>query len=231
MEREYYRRRDTRDHHDLDERQESENIVKTYPSISYATECNVPIVAFDKLDGSNIRAEWTSKKGWHKIGTRNRLLDAMDPVFGKVPVILENGIGPSLGRTLSKLGHDRVMCFFEFHGPGSFAGMHKANEEQILTLIDVAPFKQGIMMPDKFLEQFGHLNIPKVLWFGVVDDEFIVKVRESMLPEMTFEGVVCKGTNNKKTKMPIMFKQKSKAWLDKLKIHCGDNKDLFNVLK
>jgi hypothetical protein len=47
---------------------------------------------------------------------------------------------------------------------------------------------------------------------------------------MTFEGVVCKAVNDKKTKQPIMFKQKSRAWLDKLHEYCGDNKDLLNAL-
>jgi len=36
--------------------------------------------------------------------------------------------------------------------------------------------------------------------------------------------------NDKKTKMPIMFKQKSRAWLDKLDAYCGDNKALRNAL-
>jgi hypothetical protein len=47
---------------------------------------------------------------------------------------------------------------------------------------------------------------------------------------MTFEGVVCKGANDKKTKMPIMFKIKSQAWLDKLKEHCKEDEALFNKL-
>jgi len=53
-ERDHYRRRDTRlSYYDLDERRDPESIVKTYPSISYATESHLPIVAFEKLDGSN----------------------------------------------------------------------------------------------------------------------------------------------------------------------------------
>ena len=44
---------------------------------------------------------------------------------------------------------------------------------------------------------------------------------------MTFEGVVAKGVNDKLTKMPIMFKIKSKAWLDKLKEYCKDDERLF----
>jgi hypothetical protein len=230
MTREHYKRRDKREQHDLDEKREPENLVKSYPSLPYATQCHLPIVAFDKLDGSNVRAEWTKKKGWHKFGTRNRLVDSTDPVFGKVPQLIEAKYGTSLGHALLAAGYERAMCFFEFWGPGSFAGMHDTTEAQTVTLFDVAPFTKGILEPELFLRQFGHLDVAKVLYRGELTPGFIDSVRSSTLSGMTFEGVVCKAANDKKTKAPIMFKQKSKAWLDKLGAYCGDNKDLFNAL-
>lgn len=230
QEREHYRRRDKRQAYDLDEKREPENLVKSYPSLPYGTSCSVPVVAFDKLDGSNVRAEWNRKKGWFKFGTRNRLVDETDPVFGKVPTAIVNKYGDPLARALADSGYERAMCFFEFWGPASFAGMHDPKEEQTVTLFDVAPFQRGILMPEDFLEKFGHLDHPKVLWFGEPDEDFVFQVRESRLKDMTFEGVVCKSVSNGKTKMPIMFKQKSKAWLDKLGAYCGDNRDLYNAL-
>lgn len=230
-EREYYRRRDKRLSYDLDERRDPESIVKTYPSISYATDSHLPIIAFDKLDGSNIRAEWTSKKGWHKFGTRHRLLDESDPIFGKVPSLLRNGMAEDLSRALRGAGYDRAMCFFELWGEKSFAGMHDLNDPTLkLTLFDVAPFNQGILTPERFLELFGHLDTARVLYQGECTPEFIESVRAGTLEGMTFEGVVCKSANDKKTKMPIMFKQKSRAWLDKLHAYCGDNTDLLHAL-
>ena len=229
-EREHYRRRDPRLNYDLDERRDPESIVKTYPSIEYATTCHLPIVAFDKLDGSNIRAEWTSKKGWHKFGTRHRLLDASDPIFGQAPKLLTDKYGETLGQAMKDAGYDRAMCFFELWGPSSFAGMHNLQEKLDITLFDVAPFNQGILMPERFLKLFGHLDHAQVLYTGPCDDAFIESVRAGTLPGMTFEGVVCKATNDKKTKMPVMFKQKSRAWLDKLHAYCGDNKALLNSL-
>ena len=230
-EREHYRRRDGRQAHDLDERHEPENLVKSYPSISYGTESDLPVVVFDKLDGSNVRAEWTRKKGWHKFGTRTRLVDATDPVFGEVPNLIVEKYGNSLGRALADKGYDRAMCFFEFHGPGSFAGMHNPAVQHTVTLFDVAPFAQGILDPELFLKLFGHLDMPAVLHQGTVTPELIDSVRNSTLTGMTFEGVVIKAKNDKKTKAPIMFKQKSKAWLDALRKHCGDNTDLFKALR
>lgn len=229
-EREHYRRRDQRLSYDLDERRDPESIVKTYPSISYATESHLPIVAFDKLDGSNIRAEWTRKKGWHKFGTRNRLVDETDTLFGRAPGLIIAKYGDSLGKALADAGHDRAMCFFEFWGPKSFAGMHDATEQQTVTLFDIAPFAQGILEPERFLKLVGHLDHASVLYEGPCTTEFIEQVRNGTLPGMTFEGVVCKSKNDKKTKMPVMFKQKSRAWLDKLHEYCGDNKDLLHAL-
>jgi len=211
---------------------EVENIVKHYPSISYATECPVPIIAFDKLDGSNIRAEWSNKKGWYKLGTRKRLVDETDQLFGRVPELLTSGMGDALSEALHEAGYDRAMCFFELHGMSSFAGMHDPKDPTLkLTLFDVAPFKQGILEPEKFIELFGHLDVPAILYRGEINEEFIEQIRSSTLQGMTFEGVVCKGKNNKKTKMPIMFKQKSRAWLDKLHEYCGDNAELFRTLR
>ena len=56
--------------------------MKSYPSIPK----DIPpseFVAFGKLDGSNIRAEWNPKKGFYKFGTRTKIIDASTPVFGK----------------------------------------------------------------------------------------------------------------------------------------------------
>ena len=231
-EREYYRRRDMRLDNVLDERRDPETIVKTYPSISYATESHLPIVAFDKLDGSNIRAEWTNKKGFHKFGTRNRLVDATDPLFGRAPGLVLAKYGDPLGKALKDAGYDRAMCFFEFWGPSSFAGMHNLEEQQTVTLFDIAPFGQGILEPERYLKivEDGQLDHAKVLYVGSCTENFIQNVREGTLIGMTFEGVICKAKNDKKTKMPVMFKQKSRAWLDKLHVYCGDNKDLLRSL-
>lgn len=235
MHREHYKRRDSRESYDLDEKKEPELLVKTYPSISYATECQLPIVAFDKLDGSNIRAEWTQKKGFHKFGTRNRLVDDTDPLFGKVPKLVRDKYGEALGRILSHARYERAMCFFEFWGPSSFAGMHCSDEDQTVTLFDIAPFKRGILEPDAYLKlvnnaEHGPLDHAKVLYTGPCTAEFIESVRNGTLPGMTLEGVVCKAKNDKKTKMPVMFKQKNRAWIEKLRTYCGNNSDLYNAL-
>jgi hypothetical protein len=108
--------------------------------------------------------------------------------------------------------------------------MHNLEEQQTVTLFDIAPFAQGILEPERFLKLAGGMDHARVLYEGECTEEFIESVRNGTLPGMTFEGVICKSKNDKKTKMPVMFKQKSKLWLDKLGTYCGDNKDLFNSL-
>ena len=123
-----------------------------------------------------------------------------------------------------------AICFFELWGPSSFAGNHNFEEKLDVTLIDVNPYKEGILVPAEFIRLFSHLDIPKVCYEGYVTTELFDMVKQSSLPGMTSEGVVCKGENDKKTKLPIMFKIKSRAWLEKLKEYCKDDKSLFERL-
>ena len=48
--------------------------LKKYPSISQKIRYGYEVYAFDKIDGSQIRAEWDKKLGFHKFGSRKRLL-------------------------------------------------------------------------------------------------------------------------------------------------------------
>ena len=86
------------------------------------------------------------------------------------------------------------------------------------------------MFPADFIELFGHLDIPKVCYEGYVTTELFDSVKQSTLEGMPLEGVVCKGANDKLTKMPIMFKVKSKAWLEKLREFCKGDEKLFEKL-
>lgn len=56
--------------------------MKQYPSID-GHIVHLPVIAFDKLDGSNIRCEWNRKKGLHKFGSRKVLLGADHTVLGE----------------------------------------------------------------------------------------------------------------------------------------------------
>ena len=111
-----------------------------------------------------------------------------------------------------------------------FPGTHKEDDNHTVILFDVNLYKKGLLSPSKFIEHFGHLKIPNILFEGNVNVAVYHKVKHSKLKGMTFEGVVFKGENEKIPAMLIMFKVKSQAWLDKLKTYCKDDLQLFMKL-
>ena len=200
--------------------------MKHYPSINEGIKRDLDVIVFDKLDGSNIRAEWSRKKGvFYKFGSRNRLIDGKDPVLGRAPELLREKYERDLSPRFKDLGCESVICFFEFFGPSSFAGWHDVNErERDIVLFDIAPYKKGILAPDEFLRLAHDLHTPSILHRGRIDDAFIEHVRSGELPGMTFEGVVCKAPG-------VMFKVKNRAWLARLKERCGSNEKLYEQLR
>lgn len=207
--------------------------MKQYPTMSGKILRDIDIYAFDKLDGSNIRAEWSKKRGFYKFGSRTRLLASdQESIIDSQDIIIEK-YEESLAGIFKAEGWDRVICFFEFYGKNSFAGRHE-NEPHDVILLDVNPYKKGIMLPQDFIRTFAStypVDTPKVLYHGKANQFFESAVRNSLIDGMTFEGVVCKGPLDKKKKMVTMFKIKSHAWLNKLRDYCGDNEKLFEVMK
>jgi hypothetical protein len=204
--------------------------MKSYPSITKEIRHDIYIYAFDKLDGSNIRAEWNPKKGFYKFGTRTQLIDEHEKPFGRAISLIKSKFEDNLSMVFKEQKYKSAICFFEFWGEESFAGTHNFDKPMSLSLIDVAPYNEGILMPAQFIKLYGHLDIPKVLYEGHVSEELFDRVKQSSLKGMTFEGVVCKGKDNNNAKMPVMFKIKSKAWLDKLREYCKGDENLFNRL-
>jgi len=202
--------------------------MKTYPTISRDLQ-NVPIYAFDKLDGSNIRAEWTRKKGFWKFGSRKRLVDESDELLGESKQLILEKYADDLAKIFRKQRWQKAVAFFELHGPSSFAGRHASEEEKTVTLFDVAGDKKGLLEPRNFLRTFGDLDIAPLLYHGNANSLFVAEVKEGRLEGMTFEGVVCKG-KARSPGLPLMFKVKNQAWIDKLKDHCRGDEKLFNEL-
>ena len=205
--------------------------MKHYPSISHDILWDTNVVAFDKLDGSNIRAEWSKKRGtFYKFGSRRKLIDEKEPILGKSIPLIVSGFEKELNDVFMSKGYESAICFFEFFGKNSFAGQHKEDDHHDVALIDVAPYKKGILPPKEFIDLCGHLRIPEVLHVGPVDASFLSSVRDGSLENMTFEGVVCKHLS-KNGKLTEMFKVKNDAWFKRLKEICGDDEGKFNELR
>ena len=192
---------------------------------------NSQVFVQSKLDGRNFTSEFNKKQGFYKFGSRHQLVGREDPIYSKAITILEEKYSEPLTKIFKDNKWDNVNCFFEFYGPNSFAGNIDLNDDLTITLIDINPYKQGILNPADFIKHFQHLDIPKVHHIGRITEEFIQSVKNSTLKDMAFEGVVCKAApDNPKTKEPIMFKIKSNAWLEKLKLYCNGDIELFKKL-
>lgn len=195
--------------------------MKSYPSISSSvgqkfTEFNAHV--FSKIDGSNLRFEWSKKTGWYKQGTRHRLFDASDPVFGCAIDLFRKDWAAPLEQIFKEQRYESAIAFLEFHGPKSIAGTHFPDDPKTLTLFDVAPYKKGILGPKEFLELFGNLQIAPYLGEIHWTRAFVSLVREGKIEGMPFEGVVGKsGTGHHL----VMAKAKTQAWIDAVLKHYG----------
>lgn len=196
--------------------------MKSYPSISKDI-IDSSVYLWDKLDGSNIRAEYSSKKGFYKFGSRHVLIDEKTPIFGEAICLIKQ-IESQLVDIFKTQQFSNVVAFFEFYGDNSFAGNHKDEPHQI-KLIDINVFKVGMLDTREFFKLFKDTGLlPKLLHIGKINQTIIDAIKESRLEGMTFEGVVAKSNEG-------MFKIKSNAWLQKLKEFCKDDDKLYRNLE
>lgn len=202
--------------------------MKQYPEIQHKAVGGQAVYAFDKLDGSNIRAEWTRKNGFWKFGSRTRLLDRAEKPLGEAIDLFMARSGDELASRFKAERWQEATAFFEFWGMNSFAGVHQ-EEDHFVSLIDVSAYKKGLLLARDYLKLTEGLERAKLLYHGNANEPFIQEVREGKLEGMTFEGVVCKGPYVTPG-MPLMFKVKSQAWFDKLRGLCGDDEEKFRRL-
>jgi len=199
--------------------------MKHYPSIPRSTGQGFRefhAYVFDKLDGSNLRAEWTRKRGWHKYGTRERLFDKTDGDFGEAIEIFNDTLAADVETVAKNQRWDQLTVFMEFWGDQSFAGQHTKGDPKRLTIFDASPCKGDILGPKEFLDLFGPLGIPRVPNFlGRIHltRGFVEEVRTGHGPcGITFEGVVGKAIEGNRL---VMAKAKTQAWIDKVLARYG----------
>jgi len=167
-----------------------------------------PCYAFVKYDGSNLRFEWSRKRGWYKFGARKTMIDETHKIFGPaIPLFLKK-YGDALEKVFKKekifFGVRNIVVFAEFFGAKSFSGSHKPwDKNWDVVLFDVNPMKKGLLGPKQFLDLFGHLPVAEVAYqgnFGTWLVETVRKEEEGVDLESKYEvkaeipeGVVCKG--------------------------------------
>lgn len=202
--------------------------MKEYPSISTLIQMGLPIYAFDKIDGSNIRAEWSKKLGFYKFGSRKRLLGEDQPIIFKAQSrILEQE--DTIAKICEKNRWERIILFYEFAGQNSSFGNHVDTDDHKVWLIDANPYKRGILPPKEFLDHFGDVQHAPLLYRGNCNNTLLDSVKNGTLEGLGPEGVVCKTKGKGNT--ILMFKIKREDWYQRLREHCAGDDKLFEILK
>lgn len=208
--------------------------MKQYPKIlhynigPFGEKC----YAFYKHDGSNIRFEWGRKRGFYKFGSRSVMIDRNTPILGESINLFLNKYGDNLDRIFrSKYKSvQNFVVFAEFFGENSFAGQHIESDKKDIILFDVNQYKRGFLPPNEFVDNFGPLGIPKIVYQGTYDHLLVKGVKNNEFD--LEEGVVCKGMVKTKREGNIvwMSKIKTNKWIKKVKLLYGEKflKEEFN---
>ena len=196
-----------------------------YPSINYYGDFwGLPIYAFDKLDGSNIRFEYSQKRGFYKFGTRNSLIDRNTEQFGvSIDIFLEkyaDGM-EKIFKSKEYRNTQSFVCFGEFLGLNSQFGQHSPDDVKDVVLFDVMPYKSDFMKPKEFVNNFGHLGIPEIVYQGNLNMELVHDIKTNKYNLR--EGVIAKGmVGTKKAERVYQCKIKTNEWFDRLRSRGGD---------
>mgnify|MGYP003405264721 FL=1 len=195
--------------------------MKNYPKIEYYNKVQFGehCIAFDKLDGSNLRFEWGHKRGWYKFGSRNVMIDKNNEQFGIGIEIFLNKYGDELDQ-IFRTKYRKVpnfVVFGEFYGENSFAGQHLDSDVKDVVLFDVNQYQRGFIDPKEFVKNFGHLHIPNIIYEGKYNNQIISDVQSNKFN--LSEGVIVKGMKGKET---WMVKIKTNDWLNKIKEKFGE---------
>jgi len=200
--------------------------MKEYPKIEYYNKgiFGTNVIAFDKLDGNNIRCEWSRKRGFYKFGTRTNLIDKYSEDFAQViPLFMEK-----YNESLSKVFVDKYkkvenfVVFSEYVGPNSFAGVHDPEDTLDIHLFDVNQYKKGFISPWEFVSNFGHLDIPTIIYEGKFDQDLIDDIKRNKYGLK--EGVIVKGLYKTKKEGEIVWQIKIKTlqWLEIIRYRLGE---------
>jgi hypothetical protein len=198
-----------------------------YPKIPDSRNCpDGKCVAFEKYDGTNLHWDWERDFSWHAFGTRRdsfNLTPAGINDFQTKHQHLSECVDVFYRDWASNLEQifidspdyqhlQEVRVFTEFLGANSFAGLHKSSEPKELRLFDVWNEDLGFVSPDRFVDDFGHLPIARVVYRGKLTGQFVEDVRSGKYG--VEEGVICKGRKGGEI---WMVKIKTNAYMSKLK--------------
>jgi hypothetical protein len=204
--------------------------MKQYDSIDYFGDYwGLPILAFDKLDGSNLRFEFSHKRGFYKFGTRKQMIDKNSDFGFAIDLFLDK-YNEGLSRIFKSREYRNIqnfVCYAELVGTKSAFGQHEfGNDIFDIVLFDIDQHKHGMIHPKEFVKEFGELGIPRVVYEGNLNKELIASVKANEF-NLT-EGVICKGVTETKKGRPSLYycKIKTDDWFQRLRTKDVDQYEL-----
>ena len=205
--------------------------MKQFQHIDYFEKnLGLPTIAFDKLDGSNLRFEWSRKRGFYKFGTRRCIIEEKTEFYGAGIRIFLDKYASELDKVFryEYKNTESFICYGEYFGPNSRFGFHDPTDKMDVVLFDIDQHKRGLIHPREFIKVFGSLHIPKVIYDGVLSHALYDKVYSNSVEgfeNQLQEGVICKTTINDNNFGNLHYcKIKTKDWLEGLKIKCGEER-------
>lgn len=207
-----------------------------YPSIGgpQGQYIGEPCLLFEKHDGSNLYFLWDQAEGWKEYGTRRYPLTPDHKMFGPAWTRFQEKYADDILAATRQHREYRnakqLIAFCEYFGPNTFAGLHAQGDTLDVKLFDIYLPETGFVSPVDFRDNFGHLDIPKVLYEGPLTWELVLDVYNGKYP--VGEGVVAKGHSLKRKRKGSdeyevwMAKFKTKAYLEELQRRAGENPDL-----
>ena len=205
-----------------------------YPSIINSSRApRKQMIAFEKLDGSNIRVKYTQKRGFDLFGSRTQLLDESHPILGGVVQIFNSTCKEPLEEYFKKYypKNKEIVVFGEYVGPNSFAGFHSDPVDQMkFVMFDILFIEKHwteFVLPQEFVKVanrlLGTVPTPRIIYEGNLTDDFIKRVRDNEFN--VNEGVICKGREKSGAYRGKvwMCKIKTNEYLQKLKKRYGED--------
>jgi len=196
--------------------------MKSYDTIPYYGDYwDLPIIGFDKLDGSNLRFEWNKKRNFYKFGSRNVMIDESNEQFGFAINLFQEKYSEKLSKLFTSKDYRNIqsfVCFAELVGKKSSFGQHDfGNDEFDVVLFDVAQYKKGFVPPRQFVRDFQEFGIPRVIYDGNLNMSLVKRVKANEFN--LSEGIICKGETKTKRGVDNIYvcKIKTDDWFNRLR--------------
>lgn len=172
-----------------------------YPSILHSSRApHKPCIAFEKIDGSNIRIKYTRKRGFCQFGSRTQMLEESHPILGGAITYFSNNLAAKLEVLIEQNWRNEreIMFFGEWFGPNSFAGWHEMSDIVLGTMklvifdVMISHKNRKFLLPQEFVKLVApHVETPRVVYEGNLNEQLIEDVKANKYS--VTEGVICKG--------------------------------------